>query len=124
MAQKKILVMSSEPTLPRLVQNSLGETSYQVVSRGDTSEKLRAVLDKECPDLVILDLMMPRLDGIESCLLLRQWFQLPIIMLSTWGAGKDKVRGLDLSADGYLTEPFGTAGLMAWIKKALSGCVS
>lgn len=59
------------------------------------------------------------LDGIEVCLRIRQWSRIPIIMLTTWGAGEGKVRGLNLGADGYLTEPFGIDELTARIKEVL-----
>lgn len=116
---KKALVVGSDPVLLTVIQHTLGERGYQIASTEDSDERLTAVLQEELPDLVVVDIMMPRLDGIEVCLFIRQWSQVPIVMLSTWGAGKDKVRGLDLSADGYLTEPFGTAQLLAWIEGTL-----
>ena len=119
MAKIKILVISSDPVMLRFLQQNLSESDYQVASTKHDKEELRAILDKELPDLVILDIMMPNLDGIEVCLRIRQWSQAPIMMLSAWGTGEGKVRGLDLSADSYLTEPFGIDELMARIKEVL-----
>ena len=119
MAKNKILVISGDPVMLGFLQLNLRESEYQVVSTQRTGEELGAVLDEELPNLVILDIMMPDLDGIEVCLRIRQWSQVPILMLSAWGAGQDKVRGLDLSADSYLTEPFGIDELRAQIKETL-----
>ncbi len=77
------------------------------------------MLDNELADLVIVDIIMPSLDGIRECLYIRQWSQVPIMMLSTWGTGGNRVRGLDLGADSYLTEPFGVDELMVRTKEAL-----
>ena len=115
MAKVKTLVISSDPELLRFLQQNLTESNHQVTSVQRTGEELRAVLDEELPDLVILDIMMPGLDGIEVCLAIRQWCQIPIIMLSAWGAGEGKVRGLNLSAESYLTEPFGADELRSRI---------
>lgn len=120
MAEKKILIVSGDPVLRGFLHHNLPDKGYQVASTKDSGEELKAVLYQELPDLVILDIMMPRLDGIEVCLRIRQWSQVPIIMLSAWGAGRDKARGLDLSAESYLTKPLGIAELVAWIEETLS----
>jgi len=120
MTEKKILVVSGDPILLRLLRDNFPAKGYQVTSTKDTGQELRAVVDRVLPDLVILDIVMPQLEGIEVCLRLRQWSQVPIMMLSTWGARKGTVRGLDLSADSYLTEPFSIAELMERIEETLS----
>lgn len=117
--QKKILVISGDPILQGFIGDNLGERGHQVARWRENGDKVKAILNNVLPDLVILDIEMPRLDGVEMCLRIRQWSQAPIIMLSTWGAGKDKVRGLDLSSDDYLTEAFGAAELMARIEEVL-----
>ena len=119
MKGKRILVVSNDPPFLNLFQNDLPAMGYQVTSTQDTGEGLKAVLNKVLPDLVVLDIMMPQLDGIEVCLRLRQWSQVPIIMLSTWGTRKGMVKGLDLSADSYLTEPFPIDELIERIEETL-----
>jgi len=119
MAEKRILIVSSEPELLGLLQHRLPENGYQVTSIGDIGEDLKEVVDRFLPDLIILDVLMPWLDGIEVCLRIRQWCQVPVIMLSTWDAGKDTVRSLDLNSDSYLTEPYGVADLMAQIEDTI-----
>ena len=118
-AEIKTLVISSDPVMLRFLQQNLNGNNYHVATTQNTGELLRAVLDEELPDIAILDIMMPDMDGIEVCLEIRQWSQIPIIMLSAWGAGEGKVRGLDLSAESYLTEPFSIDELIARIKDAL-----
>jgi len=77
------------------------------------------VIDTENPEFIIMDIVMPSLDGIGTCLQLRQWTQIPVIMLSTWGTGNGTVRGLNLSSDNYLTKPFGGDVLTKRIKDSL-----
>ena len=118
-ARKKILIVGSDPRLLGFLGVHLSGMGHQVTSTDSRGEELKAVLESEPAELIILDILMPWMDGIELCLQIRQWCSVPIIMLSTWGARKDTVRGLDLSAESYLTEPFDAAGLMARIEGAL-----
>jgi two-component system KDP operon response regulator KdpE len=76
-------------------------------------------IEMELPDLVILDIMMPKIDGFEVCRRLREWSQIPIIMLSARGEEKDKVKCLDLGADDYITKPFGASELIARVRAVL-----
>lgn len=119
LTKKKILIISDDPRLMGFLSQGLPERDYSISSTGDTRGNLETVLDKELPDLVILDILMPWMDGIELCLHIREWCPVPIIMLSTWGAGRNTVRGLDLGAEGYLTEPFDINGLKERIEGAL-----
>jgi two-component system KDP operon response regulator KdpE len=84
----------------------------------DGSEALRKI-EMELPDLVILDIMMPKIDGFDVCRRLREWSQIPTIMLSARGDETDKVKCLDLGADDYLTKPFGTRELLARVRAVL-----
>ncbi len=118
-SKTKILAVGSDPELLGLLQQELNNNGYEVVSTQDTGAGLRDELHEEHPDFIILDVMMPNLDGIGICLNLRQWTQVPIMMLSTWGTLDGMVRGLDLSAESYLTEPFGTDELKAQIQETL-----
>jgi len=113
-----ILVVGNDQQVLRTLNLILEVEGYDVSMASEGSPVLTLV-EEHSPDLVIVDIVMPQMDGIEMCLYIRQWSPVPIIMLSTWGAGKDKFRGLDLDSDCYLTEPFGVAELMAWIEKSL-----
>lgn len=104
----KILAISSDPELKAFLEQELGNGKYEIVSTNDTGIPLRDKIDTVKPEFIILDIMMPTLDGIEVCLRLRQWTKLPIMMLTKWGTENGAVRGLNLSSDSYLTEPFGT----------------
>ncbi len=85
---KKILIVSSEPELQGILHQNLHEGNYHLTNVDDCEEELKALVDRFIPDLIILDIAMPWLDGIEKCLRLRQWCQTPIIMLSTWAPEK------------------------------------
>ena len=115
----KILAISNDSELKDFLDRELSSGKYEVVSTKDTGLPLRDKIDKEQPDFIILDIMMPTLDGIEVCLRLRQWTKLPIMMLTKWGADDGTVRGLNLSSDSYLTEPFGTDTLNTRIEETI-----
>lgn len=119
MSRIKVLTISRDPVLVRLLQKNLDGEEYQVTSARQTGMELKAVLQNESPDIVVLDIMMPNLEGIEVCLRIRQWSLVPIIMLSTWGMEPGKVRGLNLSTDTYLTEPFGIEEVKMRIRETL-----
>ena len=119
MAKIKILVISSDSELVRFLKKELGETSYQLIYTQYTREELRDVVHREFPDLVIVDVMMPSLDGIEISLQIRQWSPVPIIMLSAWEAGQSNVRRFDLSAESYLSEPLDIYEVIALVECAL-----
>jgi len=119
LAKTKILAIGNDPALLGLLQQELNDDGYEVVSTQDTGAGLRDELHEEHPDFIILDIMMPNLDGIEICLHLRQWTQVPILMLSTWGAGEGRVRGLNLGSNSYLTDPFDIDELRARINETL-----
>ena len=118
-AKTKILAVGNDPELLGLLQEGLNSDDYEVASTQDTGPGLRDELHEENPDFIILDIMMPTLDGIGICLHLRQWTQVPIMMLSTWGTEDDMVRGLNLGSDSYLTEPFGTDTLNTRIEETI-----
>ncbi|MFC2066081.1 response regulator [Chloroflexota bacterium] len=99
MAKSKILIISSDGVMSKLIHENLGKGDYHVASTQYIKEELGTILKEESPDLIILDIMMPGQDGIGVCLYIRQLTQVPIIMLSVWGAGEGKIRGLDLSAE-------------------------
>jgi two-component system alkaline phosphatase synthesis response regulator PhoP len=118
-AKTKVLTVSRDPVLVNLLQTELNDGKYEIVSTQHTGLQLRDVLREEKPEFIVLDIVMPTLDGIGTCFQLRQWTQTPVIMLSTWGTGDGTVRGLNLGSDGYLTEPFGVDELKKRIEDTL-----
>ncbi len=118
MEKTHILVVDDDSAISRLLSTNLRARGYEVTAVIDGIEALEAV-EMEFVDLIILDIMMPKLDGVEVCRRIREWSRVPIIMLSARGDETDKVKCLELGADDYLTKPFGIAELMARIKTAL-----
>jgi two-component system KDP operon response regulator KdpE len=117
MDKKRILIVDDDPAILRLLSTNLKARGYDVVTATNGEESLEAVQNTFI-DLIILDLMMPKVDGVEVCRRIREWSDLPIIILSARGDEKDKVKCLELGADDYLTKPFGIAELLARIKTA------
>ena len=118
MDKTHVLVVDDDPAILRLLSTNLKARGYEVSVAVDGEESLEAV-EKDFVDLIILDLMMPKLDGVEVCRRIREWSNIPIIVLSARGDEKGKVKCLELGADDYLTKPFGIAELMARVKTAL-----
>ncbi|MFH1169775.1 MAG: response regulator transcription factor [Chloroflexota bacterium] len=118
MEKTHILVVDDDPSILRLLCTNLKARDYKVSTAIDGEMALEAV-EKDFVDLIILDVMMPKMDGVEVCRRVREWPNVPIIVLSARGDEKDKVKCLELGADDYLTKPFGIAELMARIKTAL-----
>jgi two-component system response regulator VicR len=114
----RILIVDDEPPIVDLLAYNLQRENYQVLTARDGEEAL-AVARREQPDLIILDLMLPRLDGLEVCRALRQERDVPIIMLSARDGEVDRVVGLELGADDYVVKPFSVRELMARVKTVL-----
>jgi two-component system KDP operon response regulator KdpE len=113
-----ILVVDDDPRMQRLLRANLERAGYRV----DTAADGAAALDRmeiEAPDLILLDVMMPVMDGLTCLGRLRAFSDLPVILLTAKGEERDKVQGLDLGADDYLTKPFGPAELLARVRVAL-----
>ena len=119
LSKTKILTVSSDPVLVNFLQQNLSDGEYEIINTRHTDIRLKDVISSEKPEFIILDIMMPTLDGIGICLQLRQWTQLPVMMLSTWGTGDGSVRGLNLGAENYLTEPFTADTLKMRIEETL-----
>lgn len=124
MAKIKVLIISRDPALVSLLQTEMNDGKYEIVNTERSGLQLREVLGAEQPEFIILDIVMPTLDGIGTCLQLRQWTQTPIMMLSTWDTGDGTVRGLNLGCDSYLTEPFGMDELKQRIEDTLKRMAS
>ena len=118
-AKTKILTVSRDPVLVSFLQRELNDGDCEIVNTQHCGVYLKEVLETERPEFIILDIVMPSLDGIGTCLQLRQWTQAPIMMLSTWGAGTGTVRGLNLGSEGYLSEPFGPDVLRKRIEETI-----
>ena len=117
-SQAKILVIEDEEEIVRLLEFRFEQEGYQVLSASNGVEGLR-ILQQEHPNLVVLDVMMPRMNGWETCKRIRQYSDVPIIMLTALGQELDKVRGLEMGADDYVTKPFSLAELVARVRAAL-----
>jgi two-component system, OmpR family, KDP operon response regulator KdpE len=117
-AEAHILVIDDEPQILRALRTILSAKHYRVTtaSRGEEGLALAAA---STPDLIILDLGLPDINGFDVCARLREWTQIPIIVLSVRDAERDKVLALDRGADDYLVKPFGIEELLARIRVAL-----
>lgn len=116
--QPRILVVDDEPQLTRVLRTGLKSRGYDVRAAADGLAGFEAFKDW-CPDLVITDLAMPNVDGLELCRRLRAVSQVPIIVLSAKGEEKTKVEALDLGADDFVTKPFGIDELLARVRASL-----
>jgi two-component system KDP operon response regulator KdpE len=114
----RVLVVDDEPAIRRFLRVSLSAHGY-VVQEADGGEAAIAGVIAHRPDLVILDLGLPDIDGIEVTRRLREWTGIPVIILTVRGQEADKIAALDAGADDYLTKPFGTGELLARMRAAL-----
>ena len=115
---RTILVVEDEPTLRETLAEALEADGYEVVQAADGREAL-ARFDEQIFDLVVLDVMLPRMDGLEVCRRLRSQSSVPIIMLTAKSEEIDKVLGLELGADDYITKPFSMREFRSRVKAAL-----
>lgn len=118
MNQSRILVVDDEPQIQRFLKPSLSAAGYEVVEAATGAEALKAVAT-QAPDLVILDLGLPDMDGKEVIASLRGWSDIPIVILSARDRESEKIAALDLGADDYVEKPFGIGELTARIRTAL-----
>jgi len=114
----RILVVDDEPAVTDLLAYNLRKAHYDVIVAGDGHEALRLAREAS-PDLILLDLMIPEVDGLDVCRELRKTSGVPIIMITARGEEIDRVVGLELGADDYVTKPFSVRELMARIKAVL-----
>jgi two-component system KDP operon response regulator KdpE len=115
---KRILVVDDEPRMINFIRMNLELEGHQVIEARTGLDALEAVRTK-LPDIILLDVMMPELDGFETLRLLREFSTIPVIMLTAKGEENDKVYGLELGADDYITKPFGPRELSSRIKAVL-----
>jgi two-component system, OmpR family, response regulator RegX3 len=114
----KVMVVEDEPSLVEALEFALVDEGFKVVSTGDGRDSL-ALFERECPDLVLLDLMLPNMSGTEVCKQIRAASSVPIIMLTARDSEIDKVVGLEVGADDYVTKPFSMRELVARVKAVL-----
>ena len=116
--EKLILVVDDEPRMVRFVRMNLELEGFQVVQASNGMEALEKIRD-DLPDLVLLDVMMPDMDGFETLERLREISTVPVIMLTVKGDEEDRIRGLELGADDYVTKPFSPRELASRIRAVL-----
>jgi DNA-binding response OmpR family regulator len=114
----KVLVVDDEPTIREIVARYLDRAGYQTLEAAD-GNRARDLIERESPDLVILDLMLPGTDGLELCRWIRSRSRLPVIMLTARGEESDRIVGLEIGADDYVTKPFSPRELAARVRTVL-----
>ena len=118
MANERVLIVDDEPAIRRFLRVTLTAQNYDIVEAASGQEAL-AKTTAEKPDIIVLDIGLPDINGIEVTGLLRKWTQIPIIILSVRGAESDKIAALDAGADDYLTKPFSVGELLARLRANL-----
>lgn len=120
MPAKKITVLTADddPQLLRLISRNLEFEGYEVIAVSDGQQALEQV-ERHMPDALLLDVMMPKMDGFTVCQRVREFSTVPIIIVTARGQDQDKIRGLDLGADDYLTKPFSVDELLARVRAVL-----
>ncbi|MCP4537012.1 MAG: response regulator transcription factor [Chloroflexi bacterium] len=114
----RVLVTDDEPRYVRAIQVNLEASGYEVLTAKDGLEAVD-LASKEKPDLIILDIRMPNMDGYKACQRIREFSAVPIIMLTAMAENADKVKGLDAGADDYVTKPFSADELLARVRAVL-----
>ena len=118
MSDPLVLVVEDEPQVMRFLRATLPAHGYRMLEAASGAQALVEAQTRQ-PDLVLLDLGLPDLDGLEVTRRIREWTSVPIVVVSARGQERDKVQALDAGADDYLTKPFGTDELLARMRVAL-----
>ena len=116
--REKILVIEDEKSISHFISTILNSHGYEAMQARSGAEA-QSMISSHCPDLIILDLGLPDMDGLEILRQLRSWSSLPVVVGSARSYERDKVTALDLGADDYLTKPFGTDELLARVRTAI-----
>ncbi len=114
----RILIVEDEPVICNFIAATLSANDYKVIECGSGREAI-SLIPSHCPDVVLLDLGLPDMDGLAVLTQVRQWSDIPIIVVSARGDEISKVQALDIGADDYITKPFGTSELLARIRTAI-----
>lgn len=118
MNKATILIVEDERSIGSFISTTLESNGYRTL-RTERGKEAVSVVSSHCPDLILLDLGLPDVDGLDVLRQIRQWSQIPVVVVSARDREKEKVQALDLGADDYITKPFGTAELLARIRAAL-----
>ncbi|MDR2898787.1 MAG: response regulator transcription factor [Clostridiales bacterium] len=113
-----ILIIEDEHTISNFMSSMLSSNGYKII-KAESGQSAMAMITSHIPDLILLDLGLPDIDGMELLRQLRAWSAIPVIIVSARGYEREKVAALDLGADDYITKPFGTNELLARIRTAL-----
>jgi two-component system, OmpR family, KDP operon response regulator KdpE len=113
-----ILIVEDEAVISNFIMTILHSNDYNVV-KAENGKDAMSLVTSRCPDLILLDLGLPDMDGVDVLKKIRTWSEIPIIVVSARGHEREKVEVLDLGADDYITKPFGTSELLARIRTAL-----
>lgn len=113
-----ILVVDDEPRYVRLMEANLVSAGYTVLTANNGQDAI-GIVDDQRPNLVLLDVMMPELDGLQACERIRKFSNVPIIMVTARGDERDRVRGLDVGADDYIVKPYSVTELLARVRAVL-----
>ena len=116
--KNKILIVEDDPGISKFLRTSLTSNGYDAIE-ANSGESALQIISSHCPDLILLDLGLPDMDGNRIIESVRKWTRTPIVVISARTMEQDKAEALDLGADDYLTKPFGTIELMARIRTAL-----
>lgn len=116
--KEKILVVEDEKSIAHFISTVLNNNGYEAM-RARTGQEALSMVSSHCPDLIILDLGLPDMDGMDLLKNIRSWSGLPVVVVSARSHERDKVAALDAGADDYLTKPFGTAELLARVRTAI-----
>lgn len=114
----KILIIEDEKSISHFISTILSVNNFDTIVAKSGAEAY-TMITSHCPDLIVLDLGLPDMDGLQIIKFVREWSQLPIIVVSARALEKDKVEALEMGADDYVTKPFGTNELIARIRTAL-----
>ncbi len=118
MSSQRVLIIDDEEAIRRFLRVTLSSQGYAVIEQPSGQGGISSAATEK-PDVIILDLGLPDIEGVEVIKLIRQWTQIPIIILSVRGSERDKIEALDAGADDYLTKPFGVGELLARLRAAV-----
>ncbi len=116
--REKILIVEDETRIARFISTILNNNGYEAI-QAHTGQEALSIISSHCPDLIILDLGLPDMDGLSVLREVRAWSSLPVVVVSARSHERDKVDALDMGADDYLTKPFGTDELLARVRTAI-----